>query len=59
MNETRTQTWKRWFRENCASWDDRDKLRYLNIPNDRDDIDEEELAAAKELIEEINKAPPR
>lgn len=59
MSETRTQIWRRWFKENCSHWDDGDKVRYLNIPNDRDDIDDIELEAAKELITEINGKGPR
>ncbi len=53
MEETRTQIWRRLFRKNCTQWEDSDKRRYLSIPNDQDDIDEEELLAARELILEI------
>ena len=58
MADERTLRWKRLFQKNCAHWDASQKLRYFNIPNDPEEIDEEELKAARELIEEINKKPP-
>lgn len=53
-----TATWRKLFAKNCGHWSDRDKLRYLSVPNDRDDIDAEELESCRELIAEINKKPP-
>ncbi len=53
-----TRKWRELFKKNCTTWDDREKLRYLNIPNDPDDIDDDELNAARELILEVNKRPP-
>jgi hypothetical protein len=54
-----TQRWKRLFNKNCAHWPDDQKIRYLNIPNDREDIDEVELESAIELITQINGKPPQ
>ena len=58
MSDERTKLWRKLFEKNCAHWDDRERLRFLNIPNDPEEIDEEELQAARDLIREINKKPP-
>jgi hypothetical protein len=58
MPDDLTAQWKRLFQKNCAHWDARDRGRYVNIPNDPEDIDAEELQACRELIEEINGKPP-
>lgn len=49
-----TEEWKRLFKENCLDWDPMNQQRYLNIPNDREDVDAEELDSCKELIADIN-----
>ena len=54
MSELTTK-WKKLFHiNNCGDWDPRHVQRYLNIPNDPEEIDEEEYESAKELIAEIN-----
>ena len=54
-----TQRWKKLFQKNCVNWSDDQKLRFFNIPNDRDDIDEIEIESSIELITEINGKPPQ
>jgi hypothetical protein len=58
MSDNYTATWKRLFQRNCSHWTPRDRLRYVNIPNDPEDVDAEELEASKELIREINGTDP-
>lgn len=58
MAADHTQLWKKLYQLNCKHWDDAQKRRYLNIPNDPEEIDEIELESARELIQEINGKPP-
>lgn len=58
MSDERTLRYRQLFKKYCAQWPDDQKLRYLNIPNDRDEIDETELESAIELITEINGRKP-
>ena len=58
MADERTERWKKLFKKNCMHWSDDQKLRYLNIPNDREEIDEIELESSIDLITQINGKPP-
>lgn len=49
-----TKKYKQLYHQHCLEWPDRERRRYLNIPNDVEDVDEEELTSAEELIEEVN-----
>ena len=57
MADNHSATWRKLYQKNCTHWDDAQKRRYLNIPNDPDEVDEEELQSCRELIQEINKKP--
>lgn len=59
MSEDLTKKWRELFKKNCSHWPDDQKLRFLNIPNDRDDIDEVEWESSVELVTEINGEPPK
>lgn len=58
MSEQNSQIWKRLFHKNCKEWSPKDQGRYLNVPNDPDDVDDEELQSCRDLIREINRKPP-
>lgn len=53
MSEENTKVWRELYQKHAAQWDDRNRIRYLNIPNDQEDIDDDELAAARELVDEL------
>ena len=53
-DENFTLEWRKLFEENCMNWDARNIQRFHNIPNDPDDVTEDELEACKELIYEVN-----
>lgn len=53
MAQNFTEAWKKLFKESCQGWDPRDIQRFLNIPNDPEEVDAEEYAACKELVAEV------
>ena len=53
-----TLRWRNLFKKNCANWTDAEKMQYMNVPNDHEDIDDIELESAIELITKINGKPP-
>lgn len=59
MGKNYTEEWKRLFRQHCRNWDAYDKQRYVNIPNDPEDVTEDELQSCKELVAEIKEKASR
>lgn len=57
MSDANTALWRLLYQKNCTEWTPGNKLRYASIPNDQQDIDDDELQSSRELIEEINGKP--
>lgn len=54
MSANYAEEFKRLFEEECTSWDGRDQQRFLNIPNSQEEVDEDEIEACREFIDEVN-----